>query len=403
MAKPESKPLATKKRSTDASGQALGYALQYTRLTHMLLEAAVGTYCSLECLDDVAEESAEHDVRLVQTKSALTANPVADRAKSLWKTFSNWLDFRLSADFPSGKTIFEIYVSRPVDGQIVRSFHNATSQAEAVTAIELARAELWGAAPEYPLRDALSPDIAKYVNRVLESNPLILSSILCNFRLVCGSGSPNADLEALISTHPVRLSKVREIADYVCGVVKRRVDELLEKGLPAALSKDEFHAVYSAFCRKVDNDTVLTSYAKRPTRDVAMLSMPDVFVQQLDLIGLDFEDKLEAVNDFLMASVDRTEWAIRGDIDESSFDELDDRLKRTWKNRRSMLKIQHHGLPPEQQGELLYRNCLEEKTSLEAKDTPDHFIPGCLHRLADELTIGWHPTYEFLLKQKRAA
>jgi hypothetical protein len=393
----------TKKRGADASGQALGYALQYTRLTHILLGAAEGTHCSLECLDDVAEESPEHGVRLVQSKSALTSNPVADRAKSLWKTFFNWLDFSLSPDAPTGKTIFEIYVSRPVDGQIVRAFHDATTEEQAIAAIDLARRELWGAAPEYSLRDSLSSDISKYVNRVLESDPVVLSSILCNFRLVCGSGSPNADLEALIRTHPVRPSKVSAITDYICGVVKRRVDEMLEKGLPAILSRDEIHAVYSAFCRKVDSDTVLASYARRPTRDVVMLSMPGVFVQQLDLIGLDFEDKLGAINDFLMASVDRTEWAVRGDVDESSFEELDDNLKRTWKNKRGMLKIQYQDLPPEQQGELLYRSCLETKTPLEAKDTPGHFIPGCLHRLADNLTIGWHPVYESLLKQKRAA
>lgn len=403
MTKSARKRSTSMKRGTDASGQALGYALQYTRLAHILLEAADGTHCSLECLDDVASDSPEHGVRLVQSKSALTSNPVADRAQSLWKTFSNWLDFRESADFPAGKTIFEIYVSRPVDGKIVRAFHNATSKEQAIAAIELARGELWGTAPEYSLRDKLSSEISKYVNRVLESNTVVLSEILCNFRLVCGSGSPNADLEALVRTHPVRPSKVTEITDYICGVVKRRVDELLEKGLPAILSRDEIHAVYSAFCRKVDSDTVLTSYAKRPTREEAMLNMPDVFVQQLELIGLDFEDKLGAINDFLMASADRTEWAIRGDVDESSFEELDDSLKRTWKNRRGILKIQYHSFPPEQQGELLYRNCLETKAPLEAKDTPGHFIPGCFHRLADELTIGWHPTYDSLLKQKKAA
>ena len=174
----------------------------------MLLEAAEGTHCSLECLDDVAEESPENGVRLVQSKSALTSNPVADRAKSLWKTLSNWLDFRLSANFPTGKTIFEIYVSRPVDGRSVRAFHDATSTEQVIAAIALAREELWGKGPEYSLRSSLSSDMAKYVNRVLEAETVVLGSILCDFRLVCGSGSPNADLEALIRTHPVRASKV---------------------------------------------------------------------------------------------------------------------------------------------------------------------------------------------------
>lgn len=403
MAKSQSARAGRKKRSADASGQALGYALQYTRLANILLEAAEGAFCSLECLDDVAEESPRDGVRLVQSKSALTSNPVADRAKSLWKTLSNWLDMLSNTDFQADHTIFEIYVSRPVGGPIVSAFHSATTTDLASAAIAAARLELWGHAPAFTSRASLSPEIASYVNRVLDTDDSVLSTIICNFRLVCGSGSPNADLEDLIRTHPVPPSKVSDIADHICGVVKRRVDELLEKRLPAVLSRDQIHGVYRAYCRKVDSDTVLTSYAKRPTRDEALHNMPDVFVRQLDLIGLNFEDKLEAINDFLMACVDRTEWAIRGDIDESSFDDLNDKLMRTWKNRRTTLTIQYQALPPEQQGDLLYRDCLETKAPLQAKDTPAHFIPGCLHRLADDLSIGWHPSYVSLLKVKSTA
>jgi len=42
-----------------APGQALGFSLQYTLLTTLLLEASEGTYCSLEVLDDVAAHSAD--------------------------------------------------------------------------------------------------------------------------------------------------------------------------------------------------------------------------------------------------------------------------------------------------------------------------------------------------------
>src|SRR5688572_19894521 len=81
-----------KKVPATAAGQALGYSLQFTRLTAMLLEAREGCSCSLEVLDDVAEEGTYGETKLAQTKSALTANPVADRAISLWKTLFNWLD-----------------------------------------------------------------------------------------------------------------------------------------------------------------------------------------------------------------------------------------------------------------------------------------------------------------------
>src|SRR5262245_22983107 len=74
-----------------AAGQALGYSLQYTRMTALLLMAAEGSVCSLEVLEDVATENLLNQKHLVQSKSALGANPVSDKASSLWKCLFNWM------------------------------------------------------------------------------------------------------------------------------------------------------------------------------------------------------------------------------------------------------------------------------------------------------------------------
>src|SRR5436309_12040679 len=92
MSKLKTKNLSTSpKVPATAAPQALGYSLQYTRLTAMLLEAPVGTACSLEVLDDVEATSADGRKHLVQSKSALGDNPVSDRAISLWKCLCDWL------------------------------------------------------------------------------------------------------------------------------------------------------------------------------------------------------------------------------------------------------------------------------------------------------------------------
>lgn len=403
MAKPQNAPARKRRRRAQAPGQALGYALQYTRLTYLLLTAPDESYCSLEVLDDVAQVSSKGRTRLVQSKSALTANPVADHAKSLWKTLSNWLRLFSEPDPPVSNVVFEIYVSRQVDGQVVRAFHSASTDTEAIAAISMARELLWGSAPEYEKKTSLSPEIAEYVNEVLSADEESLKNIVRNFHLECGNGSPSQDLENLVRSHPVPASRVRDITDYLCGFVKRRVDELLEQGKPAVLGQEQFHAAYRAYCRKIDSDAVLTSYATRPTNDAAILTMPSVFVRQLDLIKLGYEDKLEAINDYLMACVDRTEWAARGEVDASSFKELDETLKRSWTNQKRMIHIEHAHRVPEERGELLYRYCLGRRESLQAKETPPHFVPGCLHRLADDLIIGWHPTYQAMINALRAA
>ncbi len=391
------------KRKTEVPGQLLGYGLQYTRLTQLLLSAPEGSFCSMEVLDDVAQEHPTKGVRLIQSKSALTANPVSDRAKSLWKTLSNWVEASHTWDFELTKTIFEIYVSRPSSGAIVKSFTDAKTVEAASAAIARAQEELWGEAPAFQLKGELAEDIAPYVERVFNTDPARVAQIICNFQLTCGSGSPHADVEAIIRNHPVSASKVRDIADHMCGVVKRRVDEHLEAKRPAVISRDEFTSWYSAYVRKTDREMVLLSRAQMPSEEESRGLLPKVFVQQLEIIGLSFEDKLEAVSDYLMAAADRTEWAVRGEVDETSFDDLDAVLKRSWKNKRRSGGIQHADKADDLQGQALYSECMGLSMPVQAMEPPDHFVPGCLHRLADDMSIGWHPTYEQKLNVKKAA
>ena len=84
-------------------------------------------------------------------------------------------------------------------------------------------------------------------------------------------------------------------------------------------------------------------------------------------------------------------------------DDLDAALKRSWKNKRRTCGIEHGSKPGEIQGQALYSDCMDFTIYLQAMQPPDHFIPGCFHRLADDLSIGWHPDYEQQLKVKKAA
>lgn len=402
MSTPMDRSASRPRRKTEVPGQALGIGLQYTRLVQLLLQAPPGSACSLEYLDDVAEESAQ-GTKLGQSKSALTANPVADRAKSLWKTLSNWIYLAAEGGCDPDHTVFELYVSRPVSGALVDAFAGATTLNDAQAAILLARTALWGEAPRFSKRAEVAAEIAPYVENVFRSDEALVARVIRNFTLTCGSGSPQADVEAILRTHPISQSKVRDIADHMCGVVKRRVDELLEAGKPAIIPRDDFQAWYGAYVRKVDRETVLLSRAKRPSDDEAKGHLPRVFVQQLDLIGMPFEEKLEAVGDYLMAVADRTTWAASGDVDAASFEELDFTLKRNWKNKRLACKVAHGTKSPGEQGQALYADCMQVSVAVEEKGTPDHFIPGCLHLLADNLSIGWHPDYALQLKPKKAA
>lgn len=403
MATSRAKGLSRTKRKTEVPGQALGYSLQFTRLTHLLLQAPEGSFCSLELLDDVAQEDSTGAVKLVQSKSALTANPAADRAKSLWKTFSNWVELAATPGFDVEKAIFELYVSRPVKGTIVESFAHASTQESARTAIAQARTVLWGSPPKFDLKAEVAAEISSYVEKVFTADQSLLERLICNFQLTLGSGSPQADLEGLIRSHPVSPSKVIDITNYLCGVVKRHVDQLLEAGKPAVIARDEFHGWYSSYVRKIDRETVLLSRALAPSEEVSRGYLPDNFIQQLDIIGLSYEEKLEAASDYFMASFDRTDWAARGEVDESSFDDLDGVLKRAWKNKQRVCGLNFADRPEQQQGQALYSECMQFTAPVQAMSPPGHFIPGCFHMLANDMVVGWHPDYEAQLKRQKAA
>lgn len=154
---------STRKRKTEVPGQALGFGLQYTRLLQLLLQAPPGSACSMEYLDDVAQEDAQ-GVTLGQSKSALTTNPVADRAKSLWKTLSNWIAMAAAGDCDPDRTTFEMYVSRQVSAPLVDAFSGAATLEDANAAIEVARATLWGSEPDNDLREDVAANIAPYVD-----------------------------------------------------------------------------------------------------------------------------------------------------------------------------------------------------------------------------------------------
>jgi hypothetical protein len=377
-----------------APGQTLGFALQYTLLTSMLLRAPERSACSLEVLDDVAVENNDGNLLLLQSKSALTGNPISDRAKPFWKTMHNWLKLIESAEVNPKITTFQIYVSKNVSGSISNRFHNASTLQAALDEIAHARKTLL----EVAVKDTEpTHQPCEYIDYFFKADANLAAILVKNFRVSVGSGSPQEDLEALIRTHPISPSKVGGITNYVCGWVKREVDKMLEKSRPAVIARDTFHAAYRAHCVKMDREMILNSSATKPTHEQHLARFPDLFVRQLDLIELTYEQKLEAVSDYLMAAADRTHWSKRGDVDESSFNELDDLLKRQWKNKNGAMQIEHKNKNILDRGKLLYFDCMAIDTTVQAMKPPAHFIPGCLHKLADVKELGWHPNYHELI------
>jgi hypothetical protein len=389
-------PKKEKRRSSNAPGQALGYSLQVTRLTHLLIDAAEGSHGSLEVIDDVGVTAPDGSTTAVQTKSALTGNPLGDHSVALWKTLANWADVLAAANLPSERLNLVLYVSKPVSGAMAELLANSKGDEEIQAAITKVRAELQSNGP------ASDSEAKEHMDRFFAHNLNVLKTVIKAFRIELGSGSPQADLQKALDNFCFREGRARELADMACGWVKSRVDELHERKLPAILSRDEFHRNMQAFYTRYVERSILISLAKAPSPADVEAHRAKTFVRQLEIIAADFEDQMAAISNYFKAALDRTNWGVSGMVQRESFDELDKNLVETWKNHHTTTSIRDGHRPPEHQGQLLLAECMKHTAPVENLQAPSHFIPGCFHVLADDLKVGWHPDYKKLLSARSA-
>jgi hypothetical protein len=401
--------LNTKKKKKDAAktqtaavpsvapGQALGFLLQETLLTYRLLSALPGEQLSFELLEDVAVHRAGAPQELIQSTSTSGNNPVADRDPKLWKTLFNWITMIQLLKLDPARIRFVLFVSSPVSAPLVETLAAASSPDEVHAALAAAKNELWGPAPAFSKRAKLALTLAKFANAVLSTPDDILVPLIGNFELRCASGSPHGDfLAALAQQISFEETHIEVVAHQMLGWVKQKLELSLEKHQPAIVSRDEFFREMRAFIRKIAYQQILSSFASRPSSEQTKNEKLRTYVRQLELIQLDETRILQAITDFLMSTADRVEWANRGLVHSSSFDELDTNLRQAWSNHSVVCEAQF-GNQPILRGKSLYGHCMNHQTLVQGMTAPGYFVPGCFHQLADSQIVGWHPEFISLL------
>jgi hypothetical protein len=182
-------------------------------------------------------------------------------------------------------------------------------------------------------------------------------------------------------------------------MAKEEADNLIRRGKPALISSDEFRAKARAFINRINFTTELASLVPAPSSSQveSMLSSRPTFVRQLELIETSRDDNLRAVSDFLRASSDKTTWAEKGAIYETSLDELDNTLVARQAAIAGEITDLYGDKAPETRGRLVYNRCVQVSLPLEGRQVPGHFVPGCFNSLANLRRLGWHPDHASLL------
>ncbi|MCL6606131.1 MAG: hypothetical protein K6T94_24965 [Paenibacillus sp.] len=386
------------KKSSNVPGQNLGYSLQHTRFLSRLLSGTSGEKITLEVFEDVGVEDTDGNRTYEQGKSVgVRGNPLADRSVDFWKTISNWVDSASNEDLTSNHK-YEIYVSKPLKGNICKIFEEANTLEDAQKAIIVAKALLWGEEPDYNLKDSVSESIDQYLNNVFNCNNRTIGNIIKNFKVIVGSGSPQNDLREQMKRALIPELFLEEAINWALGLVKRQTDLLLEQQKAAVVEYDWFHSEMTSFNLTLNNGLKLRS-------DQLIISEPliehhlrnSIYVKQLLLIDCDNDEQLTAVNDFLRAANDRTYWGERGLVNKTSFNEYEAQLKRTLASHKKIINIEHPQLDNVLKGTLLFHKSSNHILKLQGMEVPEHFTPGSYHTLSNKRVLGWHPNYEDLL------
>lgn len=126
-----------------------------------------------------------------------------------------------------------------------------------------------------------------------------------------------------------------------------------------------------------------------------------MFVEQLNLIGGDEEDIIDAIHDYVRAASERSRLAQDGEISERKFKIYFDDLLSHWK---SISKPKFKFCSPadyKKIGYEVYFNSLLYKGKLNNYEPEQGYTHrGSYHYLADQVQLGWHPKWQDLKKSK---
>ena len=166
--------------NTHVPDKVYSFTLQIRHMLYELISLDSKSIVSTEAYDDVAVDTGS-SITAIQIKSTQSKNnPIADRAKDLWKTLFNWFQYVKDGmlDLSSTKFLLMVVASHPITyGKISQSFIKANDIESAKAALIQAKNELWGVWQEK--RDKVPKVYKDYIEVLFNSyNQSVVAAII---------------------------------------------------------------------------------------------------------------------------------------------------------------------------------------------------------------------------------
>ncbi|ATW25430.1 ABC-three component system protein [Candidatus Formimonas warabiya] len=390
--------------NTHAVGQMQGYMLQ---VRHMLFEliSLDDIIVSVEKLDDVAVETPDGSVIAEQLKSVTSdGNPATDRSAVFWKTLYNWFNYVNNGSLIVDKTIFRMVVvsnHKLGVGDIADKFHKASKKEDALKALEAAKLNIWG--KDDILKSEVPDSYGSYLEVLFSpANKDLVAQIISRVELDIHENDYDEKLIKKFSGQSIPPEFADNLLVFMLGWVTEEVNNYIKQGLPAVITSIDYRKALVAQCRMYNQQNAIPALSREITPDEARTEVEsqDVYIRQLDLIQMDFDDKLDAASDYLQTKAETTIRAEKGLFAPQSSKDYNDKICRIWKSKRKQVLL----LPActdVMKGQQLYAQMGEVAPQIDSA-LPSFFGSGTLQTLAnnpcEDPEIGWHPNYKELLK-----
>lgn len=380
--------------NTHVPDKVYAFMIQSHHMLYELINCQGGDCVSIEVFDDVGVEHIDGSKDAIQLKSALSSrNPVSDRATDLWKTMYNWLISIESGELNPDKAKFVLFINVNKSGTIVSSFHSAKSYENAVSAWEKAKELFYD--DKGQLKE-IGEEYKSYVEYFFSKDKKsVACKIIEKFELKKCIENYSTTVRKQFDKSGIPEDIINPIYTGIIGWIDVKVTEKVEAGEPIIISSLEYQKQLRTLYREYNQKHSLMTHSVEPSDQEIQSEFQKKrrYVEQLEIINCDYTEKVEAINDYLRASIDRTIWAENGDISMQSILSYETKLKRSWKLQQRMVLLEKERESAEKQGKWIYYKCQDKKIEMDCVDIPDFFQNGCYHTLSDELEIGWHPQY----------
>ncbi len=398
---------ATKPNNTShsATSQMLGYLYQMERALHWLASSREDTYVFIETDDDIVVKlQGGNSIRQIFEQDKIStrqSNSFTDSSENLWKTMAIWIDIVVDSDLDISdcRFILSTNTKSPKSSSFVNKISKAASEDEAdkiyKELLAYAKGRYSNAKKKTPTQTKMNPFHEKFI----KCDESIAKGLVKNIHLIENLEFNNRKDYKDMMRHMLQCPNtipLNVLYSHLLGWITDIAITSWINNKTCKIHNEVFYERYSQFTAK---------YVAKPyfERTIDSLPISDIeraghksshFVKQIEAIDADDDECLEAINDFIRQTSQKTLLALEGNVSSSDFEEYELELKDFWLQKSRQFYRRSVGNDSEI-GYDLFSECKMFKGKLRGVE-PDqrHTSRGTYHKLSDSKELGWHPKWK---------